>query len=73
VLRKQFLSEGFDASGLDLSYAETQVFYPGGHYTNKLITLELANGKKESYDVNLMLKNPWLTAAEMRRFMAYSA
>ncbi len=71
VLGNELRSQGIDPSMLNISYAETPVYYPGGYYTNRLITLELGNGQKECYDVNLMLKNPWLTALEMRRFMAY--
>ena len=39
------------------------------HRSGERCTLELSSGRKESYDVGLMLKNPWLTAFEIGRFL----
>lgn len=64
---------GIEPSGLNLYYEETTVGYPGGSYTCRYITCELPNGNKESYDVGLMMKNPGLTAFEIRRQMGYRA
>jgi hypothetical protein len=71
VLGEALRKAGIEPSGLNLSYEETTVGYPGGSYTNRLITCEMSNGSKESYDVGLMMKNPWLTAFEIRRQMGY--
>lgn len=63
-----------EPSGLNLNYEEYPVFYPGGSYTNRYITCQLgSDGPKESYDVGLMLKNPWLTAFEIGRQMGRRA
>lgn len=73
VLRAALRKANIEPSGLNLYYEEIPVYYPGGSYVNHFVTLELASGRKESYDVNLMLKNPWLTAFEIGRFMGYVA
>ncbi|MBI4877544.1 MAG: hypothetical protein HY822_23180 [Acidobacteria bacterium] len=67
VLRAALRKVNIEPSGLNLYYEENVVGYPGGSYVNRLITCELSEGNKESYDVGLMLKNPWLTAFEIGR------
>jgi len=73
VLGGALRKAGIEPSGLNLYYEESTVGYPGGSYTNRCITCELPNGTKESYDVGLMMKNPWLTAFEIGRQMGYRA
>jgi hypothetical protein len=73
VLGEALRKAGIEPSGLNLYYEEYTVGYPGGSYTNRYITCELSSGVKESYDVGLMMKNPWLTAYEIRRQMGYRA
>jgi hypothetical protein len=71
VLGEALRKVGIEPSGLNLNYEETTVGYPGGSYINRLITCELSNGLKESYDVGLMMKNPGLTAFEIQRQIGY--
>jgi len=73
VLGEALRKAGIDPSGLNLYFEETTVGYPGGSYTCRYITCELSNGSKESYDVGLMMKNPGLTAFEIRRQMGARA
>jgi hypothetical protein len=73
VLGEALRKAGIEPSGLNLYYEETTTGYPGGSYTCRYITCELPNGNKESYDVGLMMKNPGLTAFEIRRQMGYRA
>ena len=70
VLHEALRKANIEPSGLNLIYEEVPVYYPGGSYTNRQFTLELSNGAKESYDAALMVKNPWLTAFEIGRFMS---
>jgi hypothetical protein len=73
TLHEALRKANIEPSGLNLYYEELPVFYPGGSYVNKFITCELSATRKESYDVNLMMKNPWLTAFEIGRFMSHTS
>ena len=73
VLREALRKANIEPSGLNLYYEEYAVGYPGGAYTSRYVTCELPNGLKESYDANLMLKNPWLTAFEVGRLMGFKS
>jgi hypothetical protein len=73
VLGEALRKVGIEPSSLNLYFEETTVGYPGGSYTCRYITCELPNGNKESYDVGLMMKNPEVTAFEIRRQMGYRA
>jgi hypothetical protein len=73
VVRAALRKANIEPSGLNLYYEEIPVYYPGGSYVNRFVTLELAGGRKQSHDVGLMLKNPWLTAFEIGRFMSHVA
>ena len=57
---------GVPADGLDFSYAEDLVGYPGGGYTNKLITVRCGNAS-EQFCAVLTEKNPLVAAVEIGR------
>ena len=73
VLNAALRKSGIEPTSLNLYYEESVVGYPGGSYTNRYITCALPGGITESYDIGLMMKNPWLTAYEIRRQMGYRA
>ena len=73
VLNAALRKSGIEPTSLNLYYEESTVGYPGGSYTNRYITCALPGGITESYDIGLMMKNPWLTAYEIRRQMGYRA
>ncbi|MDP2997756.1 MAG: hypothetical protein Q8N47_09725 [Bryobacterales bacterium] len=73
VLGVALRKSGIEPTSLNLYYEESTVGYPGGSYTNRYITCALPGGITESYDIGLMMKNPWLTAYEIRRQMGYRA
>ena len=60
-------------SDIDLAVSDEIVQYPGGAYRNHQIKADFGNGVTESYSVDLMMKNPWLTALEMKRLMTGQA
>ena len=57
---------GVPANGLDFSYAEDLVAYPGGGYTNKLITVRCGDAN-EQFCAVMTEKNPMVTALEIGR------
>ena len=65
VLNAALRKSGIEPTSLNLFYEESVVGYPGGSYTNRYITCALPGGITESYDIGLMMKNPWLTAYEI--------
>jgi len=75
ALEAALLEYGVDARQLGLTYSEETVGYPGGSYTNKLITASFGPGKTENFGADLTLRNPKVAAAEIlgllgRRVMA---
>ena len=68
VLREAMQKAGIP-SNIDLTVSDEIVQYPGGAYRNHQIKANFGNGVTESYSVDLMTKNPWLTALEMKRLM----
>jgi hypothetical protein len=70
VLRNALKSAGLDPDRFSLTESREVVGYPGGSYLNHVITAEFGNGLRESYGVQLMLRNPQVTVVEMRRLLA---
>jgi hypothetical protein len=60
-------------SNIDLTISDEIVQYPGGAYRNHLVKANFGDGVTESYNVDLMMKNPAITALEMKRLMTGSA
>ena len=72
ALSKALRAKGIEPAGLGFQYSEQEVYYPGGSYTNKLITANL-NGQAEGFGAALVLKNPELAASEVIRFLSRTA
>jgi hypothetical protein len=58
---------GMSTSGLNISYNEEAVGYPGGSYMNRQISVT-SGGKTEQFSAELTEKNPLVTAYEMQRY-----
>lgn len=48
--------KGLRTWGLTITYTETTVGYPGGHYVNKLFFIDFGNGKTEHFDARLVIR-----------------
>jgi hypothetical protein len=68
VLREAMQKAGISGT-VGLTETNEIVQFPGGSYRNHLIKADFGNGVTENYSVDLMMKNPWLTAFEMKRLM----
>lgn len=58
---------GMATSGLNISYSEENVGYPGGSYLNRTINVS-SGGKTEKFSGDLTEKNPLVTAYEIQRY-----
>ena len=67
VLKKALEDAGVSTIGMQFSYADDTVIYPGGSYQNKQVTVQTPNGRKEQYSADLMMRSPWVTVVEIQR------
>lgn len=58
---------GMSADGLQISYSEDEVGYPGGSYVDRQIRVT-SSGKTEQFSAELTDKNPLVTAYEIQRY-----
>jgi hypothetical protein len=63
---------GMSTSGLNISYSEEAVGYPGGSYMNRQISVT-SGGKTEQFSADLTERNPLVTAYEMQRYFGVAA
>ncbi len=66
ALRSTLAAMGLQSSGLQMEYTEEAVSYPGGSYMNRLISVRSPSGAWENYDAEMTLRNPQITAGEMK-------
>lgn len=66
ALRSTLAAMGLQTSGLQMEYTEEAVGYPGGSYMNRLISVRSPSGTWENYDAEMTLRNPQITAGEMK-------
>ncbi len=66
-LRQRLMNLNPIIANAPMEYTEEPVFHPGGIYINKLIKVWGTNGRTESYDANLVARNPDVTANEIAR------
>lgn len=59
---------GMNAAGLDIKYSEELVWYPGGSYVNRLITVT-SGSRSESFSADLTARNPYVTAHEIQKYL----
>jgi len=58
---------GMSTTGLNISYSEEAVGYPGGSYMNRQISVT-SGGRTEQFSAELTERNPLVTAYEMQRY-----
>ena len=63
---------GMSTAGLNISYSEEAVGYPGGSYMNRQINVT-SGGKTEQFSAELTERNPLITAHEMQRYLGVAA
>jgi hypothetical protein len=72
VLTNALASAGLPASGVKFTRSDEMVGYPGGSYRNHVITAEFSDGRRESFGVDLMMRNPRVTVVELGRMMGFT-
>ena len=65
-------SLGMSTAGLNISYSEDAVGYPGGSYMNRQIKVT-SGGKTEQFSAELTERNPLVTAYEMQRYLGVAS
>ena len=69
VLTAALTQAGVDTRGMQFQEHTDVVTYPGGSYTNHLITMT-AGGKTQDYMADLMMINPHVTVVEIQQLLA---
>lgn len=69
ALAQAMTNAGLDPSQYKASYWEELVWYPGGNYTNRYITVQAPGGEKIDFDAAATLKSPHVTADILREHM----
>ena len=59
---------GMSTAGLNISYSEETVGYPGGSYVNRMINVT-SNGRTEQFSADLTEKNPLVAAYDVQRYL----
>lgn len=67
-LASAMASLGMNAAGLDMKYSEELVWYPGGSYVNRLITVT-SGSRTERFSADLTARNPLVTAYEIQKYL----
>jgi len=70
ILKNALSAAGLDPNRFSLTESSEVVNYPGGSYVNHLITADFGGGLRESYGVELMLRNPQVTVVEIQRALS---
>ena len=65
VLKNCLKLAGIDPEQLNLTVEEGTCTYPGGSWVNRHIVAEIG-GQSQYYDINLMMRNPWVTVGEIQ-------
>lgn len=72
VLTNALAAAGLPASGVKFTRSDEMVGYPGGSYRNHVVTAEFSDGRRESFGVDLMMRNPRVTVVELGRMMGFT-
>jgi hypothetical protein len=62
-------SVGLDPAAFGITAREDTVWYPGGTYMNRMLTVNLPNGRTENFDTNLTNLRPDVTVIEIQRLL----
>ncbi len=69
ALNAALTKAGVDPSKVKVSYWEELVWYPGGNYINKSITVQTPNGQKMDFDAAATLRTPDVTVSSVQQMM----
>jgi hypothetical protein len=69
VLKDALQRAGISTEGT-FQVVEQTVFFPAGSYVDKQIVADFGGGKKENFNVDLVMKNPAVAAADVKRLLA---
>jgi hypothetical protein len=72
VLTSALTAAGLPFNGLKFTRSDEMVGYPGGSYRNHVIMAEFSDGRRESFGVDLMMRNPRVTVVELGRMMGFT-
>jgi len=61
---------GLDPAAFGITAHEDTVWYPGGTYMNRMLTVNLPNGRTENFDTNLTNLRPDVTVIEIQRLLS---
>jgi len=73
ALTGRMTAAGLDPASLPLTYNEQYVWFPGGGYTNRTISMTTPDGRTDTYDAELTLISPDVTVSEMCSFTRQQA
>ncbi|MBI5281520.1 MAG: hypothetical protein HY858_07550 [Candidatus Solibacter usitatus] len=65
ALAAELAKAGVDITQLKVGYWEELVWFPGGNYVNRTLTVEAPNGQKMDFDASATLKSPHVTARDV--------
>ncbi|MBI5086233.1 MAG: hypothetical protein HZB13_16760 [Acidobacteria bacterium] len=65
ALAAELAKAGVDTAQLKVGYWEELVWFPGGNYVNRTLTVEAPNGQKMDFDATATLKSPHVTARDV--------
>lgn len=60
---------GIDPATVKVSYWEELVWFPGGNWINRSITVQTPNGQKMDFDAAATLRSPYVTANSVQQMM----
>ncbi|QOY88833.1 hypothetical protein [Paludibaculum fermentans] len=69
ALNAALTKAGVDPSKVKVSYWEELVWYPGGNYINKSITVQTPNGQKMDFDAAATLRTPDVTVSSVQQML----
>lgn len=69
ALSNALLAAGIDPSTVKVSYWEELVWFPGGNWINRSLTVQTPNGQKVDFDAAATLRSPDVTVNTVRQMM----
>jgi hypothetical protein len=60
---------GIDPATVKVSYWEELVWFPGGNWINRSITVQTPNGQKMDFDAAATLRSPYVTANSVQEML----
>jgi hypothetical protein len=70
TLKAAMEKAGMDPTQIGMQVVETKVFFPAGTYIDTQLVADLGGGRKESFNVDLLMRNPAVAIGDMKRALA---